>query len=335
MRAIISTFVVIVEFALTAPAVAQAQSAPSTALGAGRYALVISGTSGGEEYAAQYRAWLDGITKVLREKGGLDSNHLVVLSEQPAAGEQKASAEVLKATLTSLASKVKSTDQLFIMLIGHGGGTGADTKFNLVGPDLTVAEWNALLKPIPGHLVFVDATGASYGYLTGLAGSGRVIISATNASAQQFDTVFAGGFVHAFETPEADADKNGRVSLWEAFVFASRDVAQSYEQRGVLATEHAVLDDTGKGAGRLANAPTGDDGDLAKMTYLDAPAQAHSADPAVQALIDQQTALTQRVDELLRARRMLPAADFDQQFEKLMIDLSMVSRDLRSKIEKR
>lgn len=313
----------IVSFALGAPVAAEAQSA--------RYALVISGASGGEQYAAQYRGWLDGITKVLREKGGLDASHLIVLSEQPNAGEQKATADVLKSTLASLASKVKSTDQLFIMLIGHGGGQGADTKFNLVGPDLTVAEWKALLEPIPGHLVFVDATGSSYGYLTGLAGSGRVVITATNAGAQQFDAVFADGFIRAFSTPAADSDKNGRISLWEAFVFASREVAQYYEQKGVLATERAALDDTGKGLGRLATAASGDDGTLAKMTYLDAPVQARSADPAVQALIDQQTSLAARVDEVLRARRMLPPAEFDQQFEKLMIELATVSREVRRK----
>ena len=316
-------FAAAVSLALVVPVAARAQSA--------KFALVISGASGGEEYAAQYRTWLDGITKVLRDKGGLDANHLIVLAEQPNAGEQKATAEVLKAALTSLATKVKGTDQLFIMLIGHGGGQGVETKFNLVGPDLTVAEWNALLKPIPGHLVFVDATGSSYGYLAGLAGSGRVVITATNAGAQVYDAVFADGFIRAFSTPAADADKNGRISLWEAFLFASREVTQYYEQKGVLATEHAVLDDTGKGVGRLANATSGDDGTLAKMTYLDAPVQAHSADPAVQALIDQQTTLTGRADELLRARRMLPQADFEQQFEKLMIELATVSREIRRK----
>ncbi len=313
----------LIALVLGAPLAAEAQTA--------RYAVVISGTSGGEEFAAQYRSWLDGITKVLREKGGLDAQHLFVLSEQPAAGEQKATAEVVKTTLTALAKQLKSTDQLFIMLIGHGGGQGGEAKFNLVGPDLNVADWNALLKPIPGHLVFIDATGSSYGYLGGLAGSGRVVITATNANAQQFDAVFADGFIRAFSTPAADADKNGRISIWEAFLFASHEVTQYYEQKGVLATEHAVIDDTGKGVGKLANATTGDDGDLAKMTYLDQPVQSHSADPAVQSLIDQQTTLTGRVDELLRARRMMAPADFDQAFEKLMIDLSTVSRDIRRK----
>src|SRR5262245_25391023 len=46
-----------------------------------RFAMVISGTSGGEEFAAKYRQWLDAITKVLKEKGGLDQTHLIVLSE--------------------------------------------------------------------------------------------------------------------------------------------------------------------------------------------------------------------------------------------------------------
>src|SRR5438552_14998847 len=96
-----------------------------------RFAMVISGTSGGEEFAAKYRQWLDGITKVLKEKGGLDAAHLIVLTEQPAAGELKATADVVKAQLAALAERVKPADQLFIMLIGHGGGAGTDAKFNL------------------------------------------------------------------------------------------------------------------------------------------------------------------------------------------------------------
>jgi hypothetical protein len=36
------------------------------------------------------------------------------------------------------------------------------TEFNLVGPDLTATEWADLVKPIPGRVVFVDTTGASF-----------------------------------------------------------------------------------------------------------------------------------------------------------------------------
>ena len=32
-------------------------------------------------------------------------------------------------------------DQLVVILIGHGSGQGNDAKFNLLGPDLSVAEW--------------------------------------------------------------------------------------------------------------------------------------------------------------------------------------------------
>ena len=43
------------------------------------------------------------------------------------------------------------------------------------------------------------------------------MIAATDSVAQRFDTVFPEYFVKAFEEDAADLDKNGRVSLWEAF----------------------------------------------------------------------------------------------------------------------
>ena len=86
------------------------------------------------------------------------------------------------------------------LLIGHGTSVnGEDAKFNLVGPDLSASEWAALLKPIPGRLVFVDTTGASFPFLQKLAGRGRVILTATDSAAQQFETVFPEFFIKAFE----------------------------------------------------------------------------------------------------------------------------------------
>ena len=111
---------------LLAPRVAAAQSA--------RYAVVVSGASGGDEYASLYRHWVDGIVRVLRDGGRLDAAHLAVLTEQPASGEEKSTAEVVRAVFARLVKDIKPTDQLFVMLIGHGGGQGGDTKFNLVVP---------------------------------------------------------------------------------------------------------------------------------------------------------------------------------------------------------
>jgi tetratricopeptide (TPR) repeat protein len=318
------------------PSSSVAGPAPSTAqptaamASPSRYAIVIEGVSGDETYAKLHREWLDGMVGALKSRLGFDASHVTVLAETPGAGEQKSTEEVVKSVLGRLAKTVKADDLLFVMLIGHGTGDGADVKFNLVGPDLSVEEWNALLKPIPGRLIFVDATSASFPFLKGLAAPGRVIVTATRSVSERFHTVFAEGFIQAFSTDAADLDKNGRISIWEAFEYASRQVADHYQQSGLLATEHALIDDTGQGTGRDATADA-QNGSIAGLTYLDAVATPTSADPAVQGLYDRQRALTEQVDVLRRRRDTIPPAEFDRAFEPLILDLSAVSHEIRRK----
>ncbi len=314
---------------MSALAAAMCAAAPRAALAqAARYAVVVQSVSGGEEYATQHRAWLDDLVKVLRGRFGLDAQHLVVLAEQPGTGEQKATAENVRATFGRLAGQLGEKDLLFVMLIGHGGGQGNDARFNLVGPDLDVADWRTLLEPVRARITFVDATAASFAFLAGLAAPNRVIITATSTMAAQYHTIFAQGFIAALSAPAADADKNGRVSMWEAFTYASDQVKRYYEENGTMATEHSVLDDDGDGKGRLAS-DKGTDGTLSSLTYLDAPAEETSSDPEIQALIKRRDALAEQVDELRRRRASMPDSAFEAEFEKLIIDLSVVSRDIR------
>jgi hypothetical protein len=295
-----------------------------------RYALVVEGVSGGDEFATMHRQWLDALVTLLKTKFGFDAAHLAVLAETPKAGEDKSTAEGVKAALATFAKVTKPEDLVFVMLIGHGGGDATDAKFNLVGPDLSVSEWNDLLKPVAGHLAFVDATSASFPFLRGLAAPGRVIITATSTPSQKYHTVFADAFIQALSATAADQDKNGRISLLEAFVYASDLVKQSYERRGVMATEHAVFNDSGDGAPH--DKPVeGGAGTVAALTYLDAAVAATSSDPAMQQLLDRQRALTDQVDDLRRRRPSMTPDQYDAEFEKLIIELSLVSRDVRRK----
>jgi hypothetical protein len=312
-------------------AVAALAFAPKPAFAQGdRYAVIVEGVSGDESYAKLYRGWVDRISQVLKQKAGMDAAHLSLIVETPGAGEQKATAEVVKATFAKLARQLKPEDQLFVMLIGHGGSTGGDAKFNLVGPDLTTQDWADALKPVAGHVAFVDTSSASFGFIQALAAPGRVVITATNSNAQVYDTVFAEGFIAAFSTSEADTDKDGRTSLMEAFTYARRKVDEHFQQAGTLATEHAVFDDTGQGAAHDTAVANGA-GAVASLTFLEVAARPTSSDPAVQALIDRQQQLTQQVDELRRKRPSMPPQTFDEQFEPLIIELATVSRDIRRK----
>jgi hypothetical protein len=311
-----------------------ALAAPARAAEGARFALLVQGASGEEQYAILHRRWLDSLATVLADRFKYDAAHLIVLSEQPKAGELKSTSENVRATLARLAKTLTPADQLVIVFIGHGGGEGADAKFNLVGPDLTVQDWNTLLKPIPGRLAVVDTTSASFPYLAGLAAKDRIVITATSSYGQRFHTQFPDGFVQALSSPEADLDKNGRVSLQEAFVFASRSVKQYYERKGTMATESAVLDDTGAGTGKDATAIASADVGLAGLTYLEGVSTPTSSDPETQRLLARQQALTEQLDDLRRRKASMAADQYDKQFEALMLELATVSRDVREKTAK-
>ncbi len=319
----LSRHLLIAMFALWAwtPSAAEAQTA--------RFALLIQGASGEEQYATLHRRWLNSLATVLRDRFQYDASHLVVLAEQPAGTELRATAESVRTAIGRIAAAMTPTDQLLIVFFGHGSGIGPDAKFNLVGQDLSVVEWAELLKTIPGRLVVVNTTSSSFPYLAGLAAPGRVVVTATNANAQRLHTMFPEGFVQAFSAEGADLDKNSRVSIWEAFVHASRFVKQHYEQNGIMATEVAVIDDTGKG-GRDATAKSGE-GTAAELTYLDAPVVATSSDPETQKLLVRQRTLTDQMDDLRRRRDTITAEEYDKAFEQLALELAEVTREVRKR----
>lgn len=318
--------VVVAALWLLLPSVAAAQGA--------QYGLVVAGASGDPEYAKIHRAWVTSLANTLRGKYKMDPARLTVLVETPEAGEDRATAENVRATIARLAKEMKPEDQLFVMLIGHGGSSGGSTeaKFNLIGPDLTVVEWNDLVKPLPGRLVFVNASSASFPFIKGLAGPNRIVITATDSPRQVFHPTFGGSFIEALSADLADTDKNGRLSLLEVFTYASRLVTERYEQAGTLPNEHALFDDTGDGEARDAKGTGKDkDGDVAGLTYLDTVARPTSSDPEIQKLLDRQAALTQQIDDLRKRRQALPVEKFEEEFEKLVTELAIVTAELKKR----
>src|SRR5581483_11498709 len=190
----------------------------SSAVAGERYALVVTGASGGDVYAKKYDGWRQAFVNTLRDTFGYAQDHVFVLAETERDGVRKATRENVRSVLGELRRRVAKDDQLIVLLIGHGTSMdGEEAKFNLVGPDLSATEWAELLRPILGRLVFVNTSSASFPFLRKLAGKGRIVLTATDSSAQQFETVFPEFFIKALTDPAADLDKNGRVSVWEAF----------------------------------------------------------------------------------------------------------------------
>ncbi len=295
-----------------------------------RYALVVAGASGTPAFAEKHDRWRAALVEKLGRVFGFETDHLIVLAERPREGEQPATREGVEQAVARLQRAMRADDLLLVVLMGHGTYDGADAKFNLVGPDLAAHEWGALVRPLAGRLVLVNTTGASFPFLDAVAGPRRVIVTATDSPAQEFATVFPEYFVQALDDPASDIDKNGRVSMWEAFMFVSAKVRQHYEQRGQLSTERPLIDDNGDGVGKEAGAP-GPDGPLASQTYLDAKPAPADADPELVELLQRRAMLEAQVEELKTRKPLLPEAEYAREFETVMIELAKVSRAIRRK----
>ena len=295
-----------------------------------RFTLIVEGAPGDATFAAQHAGWRDKLAAVLRETYQVPDDALVVLSGSAEAPANTATAVSVKSALARFASAMRPGDLALIVLIGHGTIDGSDAKFNLVGPDLSAGEWKALVQSLPGEVVFVNTASASAPFLEALAGPRRIVITATAMAAQRFHTVFAEYFIDGLAKGDADIDRNGRRSIYEAFAYASHRVKQHYEQRGQLATERAMLDDDGDGLGREAGAE-GADGNRASLAYLDLDRAAIVTDPDLLRLMQRRDTLVGEVEELRKRKLMMPELEYDGLLEKLLIDLALVSRDIRAK----
>ena len=150
-----------------------------------------------------------------------------------------------------------------------------------------------------------------------------------------YQTVFPEFFSQAFEANDVDLDKDGRVSIWEAFAYASAQVKQYYRQRGQLSVERPVLDDTGDGVGKESGEP-GPDGTIASRTFLDnSDDPGTGTGPALSELINRRNTLEADFDDLKRKRSFMPAGDYEKQRDQLLIEISRISHEIRLEQRKR
>jgi hypothetical protein len=253
-----------------------------------------------------------------------------VLSEGGAASDVANRANVTR-TLAALKPKLTADDTLLVVLLGHGTYDGSAAKFNLVGPDMDSKEWKALVDGTAARLVFVNTTSASFEFVQALSGKNRIVIAATDSSAQKYATVFPQYFIEALaDETKADIDKNGRLSVWEAFTYASQAVKQSFEQKGTLVTERSIIDDNGDGVGKEATAAGTGEGVLARTTFLDAAPAATSANAAIAALDKRRIAIEVEIEQLKARKGEMPAGQYEEEFERLAIELAKISAQIRA-----
>jgi hypothetical protein len=288
--------------------------------------IVVAGAPGEAEFAAgfaeQIEAW--------RKLGAAAGAKLVVIGTEAEAGAGT-DHDRLKAALES--EPRDGASELWLVLVGHGTFDGKEAKFNLRGPDVAAGELAEWLKPCRRPLAVIDTSSASAPFLAKLAGPKRVVVTSTRSGYEQNFSRFGKYFAEAIADPRSDLDKDGQVSLLEAFLSAAHRTTEFYKTEGRLATEHALIDDNGDGLGtpaewfrgvratKQARDGAALDGARAQQFTLVRSAREQQLAPELRAQRDK---LELRLAELREAKAKMKEDAYFRELEKLLLELAAV-----------
>ncbi|MEP6990138.1 MAG: hypothetical protein ABJA80_04340 [bacterium] len=281
------------------------------------HVLIVTGLSGEPQFKQPFLEAAATLADSARRKWGVADSSLIVLAEDPAADPThitgRSTREEVARAFLRLSRRVAPGDVLLVFLNGHGAGEGPTSRVNLPGPDPTATDFaNWLVGFARQTVVFVNAASGSGDFVPVLAGPGRVVVTATRTGIERNQSVFARPFVRGLTGTEADADKDGRVSVFEAFDFARREVARLYESDNKMLTEHAVLNDSA----------------LARTISFGSPIGA--SDPRIAALVTERHALEVQVAALRARKAQMDSTAYDRELEQLLLQIAEKSRAIRA-----
>jgi hypothetical protein len=285
------------------------------------HVLLVTGVGGEPRFSTAFEKQGADLLQALTGQYGIPRSQVMWLAERQPEGRSlisgRSTSEAVRAAMTALATSAKPDDQVLIVYIGHGSDAD-EPKINLPGPDLTASDLRALLSGFTTQRVaVVFAASASGGMIDALSGPNRLIMTATKTGLERNETVFATAFVAGMSGSAADTDKDGRLSLAEAFSYTVAEVARVYTSDNRLQTEHARVSDS----------------TLARRFIL-VPASVAAAQPtdSVSVALLARKAELERQIEALRARRdAMPAAEYETALEALILDLARVNQQLRAR----
>lgn len=285
--------------------------------------LVVSGLGGEPRLENAFHEWAVSMVEAAGSRGGMAADRITYLAADPSRAPALIQGESTKANIDAAVQRIAGAagpnDRVLILLIGHGSSDDRSSRINLPGPDLTAEEFGQMLDRFPTQqVVVVNTTSSSGAFQEPLAGKNRAIITATSSGREANETVFAGYFVEAFAGDGADTDKDGRVTMLEAFTYAETEVERYYDSSNRLQTEHPVL---------------GGDRELARAFFLGGASRSATAaaSPEVQGLVERRQALEAEVEALRGRKEGMEDSAYQQELERLLLELARTNREIREK----
>ena len=246
-----STLVVIISVVVAVSSCIAADANDGTQSSQGRtFALVVGGVIRDAEENLKKRASISVLEGFFSGPVKIEQQNIQVLTDTGSgriSDEGRSTADNIKIALEALAGAIKPEDRFVFYYIGQANVVGQHLRLNLSGEDITQDTLSKWLKPVRASsiLIVLDCPGAGLA-AKALAGKGRVIVCACE-SEQHYSTQLSDFFIPALQDLKADSNSDSRVSMLEAFTWASRQVDDWYRQKKLLTTETPVLEDDGDG----------------------------------------------------------------------------------------
>jgi hypothetical protein len=290
---------------------------------AASYYLTVAGLGGEPEYEQRFTSMANDLDRILKASGS--DAHVYTLTGADATRER------FTDTLRAIARDAKPEDEFTLILIGHGSFDGVEYKFNLVGPDISAAELASLCDRVSAkRQLIINTTSASGGSVAALQKPGRIIIAATKSGTEKNATIFARYLVDALRDSSSDVDKNEVITALEAFEYADRKTASFYESQKRLATEHAVIEDTGKS--EAVRAPSPDNGEGLQASHFAlvrlGALQKAASDPAKRSLLAKREELERRIDTLKYEKAAMPLDEYKKELTAALVELAKIQEEL-------
>jgi hypothetical protein len=261
--------------------------------------LIVTGLAGDAQFEQTFPAQSEAMKEAFARTGA----NVSLL-----AGED-ARREGIKGRMDEYSRSLTPDDRLIVVYVGHGSYDGRQFKFNLPGPDLSAREAGAWLDDIAAWQLMIIASSASGAALDVLSDERRTLMTATRSGEQSNVTVFGDYLVQALHDRSADVNKDEKLSLDEVFQFTQRAVADHYEQRRLMATEHP----------QLVNARA-----LFTLNRLPPP----TLDPALAALVSRRDGIESAIETLKDSKSGMAPDAYFQELQQLLLELALVQQEL-------
>ena len=290
-----------------------------------RSIMVVVGAAGEEEFGKAFRESAE------RWRGAFQGDDLIVLDGS--GSDKSEEKEHRKQILDWLArpSLEATTQERWLVFIGHGTNDRTGAKFNLKGPDISAEAISKAIGSVQARWIVIDGSSSSGPFINALSGANRVIITATKSGSEQNYARFGEYLSRTISDPTTDLDHDDAVSILEAFLAASNRVAQFYQDEGRLASEQSLLDDNGDSRGtpaafyrgaRPVKAPANGlklDGSFASRVIVSSFGAPDKRSPEKRALAD---SLAEKVETLRSQKKELNEDAYYLELERLFLEIA-------------